>query len=79
MSNGDIFIGEVIGTAILILFGAGVCAAVTLKHSKARASGWVVIAFGWGFGVLAGCLYGRPAVGWSPQPRGHHRHRGRHR
>ena len=24
MSNGDIFVGEVIGTAILILFGAGV-------------------------------------------------------
>ena len=54
MSNGDIFVGEVIGTAILILFGAGVCAAVTLRFSKARASGWIVIAFGWGFAVLAG-------------------------
>ncbi|MFD7302519.1 MIP/aquaporin family protein [Streptomyces pharetrae] len=56
MSNADIFVGETIGTAILILFGAGVCAAVTLKHSNAHASGWIVIAFGWGFAVLA-CAY----------------------
>jgi Glycerol uptake facilitator and related permeases (Major Intrinsic Protein Family) len=47
MSNGDIFVGELIGTAILILFGAGVCAAVTLNKSKAQGAGWVVIAFGW--------------------------------
>ncbi|RMB86893.1 MIP/aquaporin family protein [Streptomyces shenzhenensis] len=60
MSNADIFIGEIIGTAILVLFGAGVCAAVTLRHSKARASGWVVIAFGWGFGVLAGAYTAAP-------------------
>ncbi|GAA3369049.1 MIP/aquaporin family protein [Streptomyces sannanensis] len=63
MSNGDIFLGEVIGTAILILFGAGVCAAVTLNHSKARASGWIVIAFGWGFGVLAGAYTAAPLSG----------------
>lgn len=56
----DIFVGEVIGTAILILFGAGVRAAVTLRYSKARASGWIVIAFRWEFawipvvGPLAG-------------------------
>lgn len=60
MSNGDVFVGEMIGTAILILFGAGVCAAVTLRYSKARASGWVVIAFGWGFGVLAGAYTAAP-------------------
>ncbi|MEB8343831.1 MIP/aquaporin family protein [Streptomyces endophyticus] len=68
MSNGDIFIGEVIGTAILILFGAGVCAAVTLKHSKAKASGWVVIAFGWGFGVLAGAYTAAPLSGGHLNP-----------
>lgn len=39
MSNADILVGETTGTAVLILFGAGVCAAVTLGHSKARASG----------------------------------------
>ncbi|MDQ0989714.1 MIP/aquaporin family protein [Streptomyces sp. V3I7] len=63
MSNGDIFVGEIIGTAILILFGAGVCAAVTLRYSKARASGWIVIAFGWGFGVLAGAYTAAPLSG----------------
>ncbi|MEU5155832.1 MIP/aquaporin family protein [Glycomyces sp. NPDC021274] len=52
MSNSDIIIGEVLGTAMLILLGAGVCAAVTLKKSKAQNAGWLAIAFGWGFAVL---------------------------
>ncbi|WP_405964887.1 aquaporin family protein [Streptomyces sp. NBC_00723] len=68
MSNADMFVGEVIGTAILILFGAGVCAAVTLRHSKARASGWIVIAFGWGFGVLAGAYTAAPLSGGHLNP-----------
>ncbi|MEV6962207.1 MIP/aquaporin family protein [Streptomyces sp. NPDC051207] len=68
MSNGDIFVGEVIGTAILILFGAGVCAAVTLRFSKARASGWIVIAFGWGFAVLAGAYTAAPLSGGHINP-----------
>ncbi|KQX60844.1 MIP/aquaporin family protein [Streptomyces sp. Root1310] len=68
MSNADIFVGEVIGTAILILFGAGVCAAVSLRHSKARASGWIVIAFGWGFGVLAGAYTAAPLSGGHLNP-----------
>jgi glycerol uptake facilitator protein len=53
-SNAAIFVGEFIGTAILLLMGNGVVAAVLLPKSKAFASGWVVITFGWGFGVLAG-------------------------
>jgi glycerol uptake facilitator protein len=68
MSNGDIFVGEIIGTAILILFGAGVCAAVTLRFSKARAAGWVVIAFGWGFAVLAGAYTAAPLSGGHLNP-----------
>ncbi|GAA2157507.1 MULTISPECIES: MIP/aquaporin family protein [Glycomyces] len=52
MSNSDIILGEVVGTAMLILLGAGVCAAVTLKKSKAQNAGWLAIAFGWGFAVL---------------------------
>uniref|UniRef100_A0AAU2VE61 Aquaporin family protein n=1 Tax=Streptomyces sp. NBC_00003 TaxID=2903608 RepID=A0AAU2VE61_9ACTN len=68
MGNGDIFVGEVLGTSILVLFGAGVCAAVTLKHSKARAAGWVVIAFGWGFGVLAGAYTAGPLSGGHLNP-----------
>lgn len=54
MSHGHIFIGETIGTAVLILLGGGVCAAVTLKGSKAKDAGWLAITFGWGFAVLAG-------------------------
>ncbi|WP_064093418.1 MIP/aquaporin family protein [Rossellomorea aquimaris] len=45
------FLGEVIGTAMLIIFGAGVCANVNLKKSFAYNSGWIVITFGWGLGV----------------------------
>ncbi|MFG2643925.1 MIP/aquaporin family protein [Streptomyces sp. NPDC048370] len=52
MSSSDIFIGETIGTAVLILLGGGVCAAVTLKASKARNAGWLAITFGWGFAVM---------------------------
>ncbi|MFD3452212.1 MIP/aquaporin family protein [Streptomyces sp. NPDC058691] len=54
MSSEHIFLGETIGTAILILLGGGVCAAVTLKSSKARNAGWLAITFGWGFAVLTG-------------------------
>lgn len=52
MSSSDIFLGETIGTAVLILLGGGVCAAVTLKSSKARNAGWLAITFGWGFAVM---------------------------
>jgi glycerol uptake facilitator protein len=44
---------ETIGTAILILLGDGVVAAVLLAKSKAQNSGWIVITFGWGIGVMA--------------------------
>ncbi|WP_018665196.1 MIP/aquaporin family protein [Heyndrickxia acidiproducens] len=47
-------LGELIGTAILIIFGAGVCANVNLKKSFAYNSGWLVISFGWGLGVAMG-------------------------
>jgi glycerol uptake facilitator protein len=46
--------GETIGTALLILLGDGVVAAVLLNHSKAQNSGWIVITFGWGMAVMAG-------------------------
>jgi glycerol uptake facilitator protein len=43
MSN---FTAEMIGTAILILLGDGVVAAVLLAKSKAQNAGWMVIATG---------------------------------
>jgi glycerol uptake facilitator protein len=45
---------EMIGTALLILLGDGVVAAVLLAKSKAENSGWIVITFGWGFAVMVG-------------------------
>jgi glycerol uptake facilitator len=48
----DIFPAEVIGTAILILLGDGVVAAVLLAQSKAQNSGWIVITWGWGMAVM---------------------------
>jgi glycerol uptake facilitator protein len=43
---------ETIGTALLILLGDGVVAAVLLNHSKAQNSGWIVITWGWGMAVM---------------------------
>jgi glycerol uptake facilitator protein len=45
------YLAEMIGTAILILFGDGVVAGVLLKHSKAENSGWIVITMAWGLAV----------------------------
>ncbi len=52
----SIFGAEVIGTALLILLGNGVVAATLLAHSKAENGGWIVITFGWGFGVMLGAF-----------------------
>jgi glycerol uptake facilitator protein len=46
------YVGEIIGTAILILLGNGVVANVVLTGTKGSGSGWIVIAWGWGMGVF---------------------------
>ncbi len=48
------WLGEFLGTMILILLGDGVVAAVLLKRSKAEGSGWMVITTGWALAVMAG-------------------------
>lgn len=50
------FMGEVVGTAVLILLGDGVVAGVLLNRSKAQNAGWVVITWAWGLAVFAGVL-----------------------
>ncbi|MCX6214845.1 MIP/aquaporin family protein [Spirosoma sp.] len=48
------FIGELIGTMVLILLGNGVVANVVLKQTKGESSGWIVITAGWAFAVTMG-------------------------
>lgn len=48
------FIGEIIGTGLLILLGDGVVANVVLKNTKGNNGGWIVITFGWAMGVFVG-------------------------
>jgi glycerol uptake facilitator protein len=50
------FLGEFLGTLMLILLGDGVVAGVLLKRSKAEGSGWMVITTGWAFAVMAGAF-----------------------
>jgi glycerol uptake facilitator protein len=46
------YLAEFLGTALLILLGDGVVANVVLPRTKGHASGWIVIAFGWGMAVF---------------------------
>jgi glycerol uptake facilitator protein len=48
------FLGELIGTMVLILLGDGVVANVVLKQTKGESSGWIVITAGWAFAVTMG-------------------------
>jgi glycerol uptake facilitator protein len=48
------FLGEFLGTMVIVLLGDGVVAGVLLKRSKAEGSGWMVITAGWAFAVMAG-------------------------
>jgi glycerol uptake facilitator protein len=45
------FLAEIFGTMILIIFGGGVVANISLNKSKAQGADWVVVALGWGLGV----------------------------
>ena len=50
----NIFVSEVAGTALLILFGDGVVAGVLLTRSKSQNGGWIVITTGWAIAVIIG-------------------------
>jgi glycerol uptake facilitator len=58
----QMFLGEVVGTCLLVLLGDGVVAGVLLNKSKAQNSGWIVITWAWGLAVLIG-VFGSLAVG----------------
>lgn len=48
------FLGELLGTMMLIILGDGVVANVLLAKSKGNNSGWIVITAGWAFAVVCG-------------------------
>ncbi|MDO5659968.1 MAG: aquaporin, partial [Staphylococcus xylosus] len=50
----SVYFAEFLGTAILVLFGGGVCANVNLKKSAGNGADWIVIALGWGLAVTMG-------------------------
>jgi glycerol uptake facilitator protein len=64
------FLGEFMGTLVLILLGDGVVANVLLKKSKGENSGWIVIATAWGLAVVAGIFtaiaFGSPGAHINP-------------
>ncbi|MGQ0519641.1 MAG: MIP/aquaporin family protein [Actinomycetota bacterium] len=57
------FVSEMVGTAILILLGNGVVAAVLLTRSKAQNAGWLTITFGWGMAVAIAVYAAGPFSG----------------
>jgi glycerol uptake facilitator protein len=48
------WLGEFLGTMVLILLGDGVVASVLLKKTKAENAGWMVITSAWAFAVMCG-------------------------
>lgn len=58
------FLGEFIGTTLLIIMGDGVVANVVLSKTKGNNSGWIVITFGWAMAVFLG-VYASNKLGGS--------------
>jgi glycerol uptake facilitator protein len=56
-------LAELIGTAIIIVFGGGVVANVVLARTKGSNSGWIVITWGWAIGVFVGVFCSQPYSG----------------
>ena len=56
MTLGAIFLSEVVGTAMLLLLGAGVVANNLLPKNKGAGTGFLFVNWGWGLAVFAGVL-----------------------
>ncbi len=57
------FLGEVIGTMLLILLGDGVVANVLLGKTKGNNAGWIVITTAWAMAVFVGAYVSAPVSG----------------
>jgi glycerol uptake facilitator protein len=66
----SVWLGEFLGTLVLVLLGNGVNAGVTLRKSYAADAGWMAITTGWALGVLCGVLvaqaFGSPGAHLNP-------------
>ena len=51
---GQLFLSEIVGTAMLLLLGGGVVANVALTKTKGFSGGFLLVNFGWGLAVFAG-------------------------
>ena len=47
----NVYLGELVGTMILIILGCGVCAGGSLKLAMSEGTGWLMGAIGWGLAV----------------------------
>ena len=61
LNFGEIVLWEILGTAGLILLGAGVVANVVLKKTLGTGGGWLLINIGWGFAVFVGASIANPS------------------
>lgn len=56
MTLATIFLSEMLGSAILLLLGAGVVANNILPNNKGNGTGFLMVNWGWGVAVFAGVL-----------------------
>ena len=50
----SVYLAEFIGTALLLFFGNGIVAGLSLKYSYSNGGGWIVVCIGWGLAVSFG-------------------------
>lgn len=63
LNFGEIFLWEMLGTAALILLGAGVVANRVLRKALGHGDSWLLVAIGWGFAVFVGATIADPSGG----------------
>lgn len=59
----DAYLGELLGTFLLIVLGLGVNANVSLKKTYGSGAGWIVISWGWGIAVFVAVFVAGPISG----------------
>jgi glycerol uptake facilitator protein len=66
----SVWLGEFLGTLVLLYLGCGVNAGVTLRKTFAEGAGWLVVCVGWALAVLCGVLvaqaFGSPGANLNP-------------